>query len=476
MAYLSINPHTGEQVFSADNLTESEISEKLNLSRQCFSTWKESSFEQRRELIYKVAALLEENVESYAGLITKEMGKLKSEAMAEVLKSASGCRYYADNAELFLSDQLVDSSGERVLIICQPLGSVLAVMPWNFPFWQVIRCASAAIMAGNCVLLKHASNVGLCAQAIEQLFLDAGAEEGVFINLLISSSQVVDVISDSAVCSVALTGSEAAGRSVAAAAGRAIKRSVLELGGSDPFIVLADADLEVAVINAVNSRFMNAGQSCIAAKRFLIEESVADKFIQLFKEKVKGLVVGDPLDGVTTLSPMARKDLCMELHEQVNQALENGAELVAGCEYSAENGCFYPASILDRVGPGMRVYNEEVFGPVASVIRVKDEEEAVVVANSSRFGLGGSVWTRDIKKGEDIARALECGSAFVNSMVKSDPKTPFGGVKESGYGRELSAYGIKEFVNIKTLSIKNETSATSSGEKSGELYRAIRQR
>ncbi len=460
MAYLSINPHTGEQVFSADNLTQSEVYEQLKLSKERFSVWKESSFKQRRDLISSVAALLEENVESYAELITKEMGKLKSEAMAEVLKSASGCRYYADNAESFLGDQLVDSNSDRVLITYQPLGSVLAVMPWNFPFWQVLRCASAAIMAGNCVLLKHASNVGLCAQAIEQLFLDAGAENGVFINLLISSSQVADVISDSAICSVALTGSEAAGRSVAAAAGKAIKRSVLELGGSDPFIVLADADLEMAVTNAVKSRFMNAGQSCIAAKRFLIEDSVADIFIQLFKEKVEELVVGDPLDGMTTLAPMARKDLCVELDEQVSQALESGAELVVGCEYSAESGCFYPASILDRVSPGMRVYTEEVFGPVASVIRVKDEEEAVAVANSSRFGLGGSVWTKDIKKGENIARALECGSAFVNSMVKSDPKTPFGGVKESGYGRELSAYGIKEFVNIKTLSIKNEISTS----------------
>lgn len=460
MAYLSINPHTGEQVFSADNLTQSEVFEKLKLSKERFSVWKESSFEQRRDLISNVAALLEENVESYAGLITKEMGKLKSEAMAEVLKSASGCRYYADNAESFLGDQLVDSNSDRVLITCQPLGSVLAVMPWNFPFWQVLRCASAAIMAGNCVLLKHASNVGLCAQALEQLFLDAGAENGVFINLLISSSQVADVISDSAVCSVALTGSEAAGRSVAAAAGKAIKRSVLELGGSDPFIVLADADLEMAVTNAVKSRFMNAGQSCIAAKRFLIEDSVADRFIQLFKEKVEKLVVGDPLDGITTLAPMARKDLCIELYEQVSQALENGAELVAGCEYSAESGCFYPASILDRVSSGMRVYTEEVFGPVASIIRVKSAEEAVAVANSSRFGLGGSVWTKDVIKGENIARALECGSAFVNSMVKSDPKTPFGGVKESGYGRELSSYGIKEFVNIKTLSIKNEISTS----------------
>ncbi len=476
MAYLSINPHTCEQVFSADDLTQSEIAEKLKLSKESFSVWKGSSFEQRRELISNVATLLEENVETYAGIITKEMGKLKSEAVAEVLKSASGCRYYADNAESFLSDQLVDSDGDRVLITCQPLGSVLAVMPWNFPFWQVLRCASAAIMAGNCVLLKHASNVGMCAEALEQLFLDAGAKSGIFINLLIPSSQVAAVISDSAVCAVALTGSEAAGRSVASAAGQAIKRSVLELGGSDPFIVLADADLELAVNNAVVSRFMNAGQSCIAAKRFLIDDSVADRFIQLFKEKVEELVVGDPLDGETTLAPMARKDLCMELHEQVSQALENGAELVTGCDYSAENGCLYPASILDRVTPEMRVYNEEVFGPVASIIRVKSAEEAVAVANSSRFGLGGSVWTKDVSKGEDIARALECGSAFVNSMVKSDPKTPFGGVKESGYGRELSSYGIKEFVNIKTLSIKDDASTSASSEKSGELYRAIRQR
>lgn len=476
MPYLSINPHTGEKVFSAVDFTESEISAKLKLSKQCFSIWKDSSFEQRRDLISKVAVLLEENVERYAGLITKEMGKLKSEAMAEVLKCVSGCRYYVENAELFLSDQKVDSGGDRVLITCQPLGSVLAVMPWNFPFWQVMRCASAAIMAGNCVLLKHASNVGLCAQALEQLFIDAGAREGLFVNLLISSSQVAGVIKDTAVCAVALTGSEAAGRSVAAAAGAAIKRSVLELGGSDPFIVLADADLEIAVINAVKSRFMNAGQSCIAAKRFIIEESVAEQFVQLFKEKVAELVGGDPEAGTALLAPMARIDLCRELHEQVKQALENGAELVIGCEYSAERGCFYPASILDRVSSGMRVYHEEVFGPVASIIRVKDEVEAIAIANSSRFGLGGSVWTRDVEKGEQIARALECGSAFVNSMVKSDPKIPFGGIKESGYGRELSAYGIKEFVNIKTLSITNATSTSSPAGKNSKLCRAINQR
>ncbi len=475
MSYLSINPYSGKQVFCAELLNSEQIEDKLKKSSIAFSQWKKSPFHQRAELVYRVADLLEERADYYAKLITDEMGKLRSESVAEVLKCATGCRYYAENAEIFLSDQLVEACGNRTIITYQPLGAVLAIMPWNFPFWQVIRCASAAIMAGNSVVLKHASNVGMCAQELEQLFLDAGAMDGLFTNLHISSSQVAEVIESSAIAFVALTGSEAAGKSVASLAGQAIKRSVLELGGSDPFIVLDDADLDFAVEQAVNSRYMNAGQSCIAAKRFIVLDNIADDFVQLFRQKVDLLKSGDPANEDTTLAPMARKDLCEDLHEQVKDAIDKGAVAVCGCEYDG-SGCFYPPSIIDNIAPQMRVFHEEVFGPVASIIRVKDEDQALAVANDSRFGLGGSVWTIDMDKGERIARDLECGSAFVNSMVKSDPKTPFGGIKESGYGRELSEYGIKEFVNIKTLSLNYKTGSDSPKDKDSKLYRAVAQR
>ena len=475
MSYISINPFNGEQVFSAELLSSEQIKEKLAQSSRAFAQWKGSLFRERAELIYRVADLLEQNANEYAKLITQEMGKLKCEAVAEILKCATGCRYYAENAEIFLSDKLIDACGSRTIVACQPLGTVLAVMPWNFPFWQVIRCASAAIMSGNCVVLKHASNVGECAQALEQLFIDAGAIDGLFLNLFISSGQVAEVIANPVISAVALTGSEAAGRSVASLAGQAIKPSVLELGGSDPFIVLDDADLEFTAEHALTSRFMNAGQSCIAAKRFIVLEHIADKFVQIFKEKVQQLQVGNPAQESTNLAPMARKDLCEELQLQVQDALNNGAVAVVGCEYSGDN-CSYPASIIDNVNPQMKIYDEEVFGPVASIIRVKDEAEAISVANSSRFGLGGSVWTADSDRGERIARKLECGSAFVNSIVKSDPKAPFGGVKESGYGRELSEYGIKEFVNIKTLSVNYQSGYDSKEQKDGKLFRAVTQR
>ncbi len=475
MSYLSINPYNGEQVFSAELLSSEQIKEKLALSVQAYTNWKNSQFRQRAELIYRVADILEERANEYAALITKEMGKLNCEAVAEILKCATCCRYYAENAEIFLSDRLVDACGSRTIVTCQPIGAVLAVMPWNFPFWQVIRCASAAIMAGNCVVLKHASNVGMCGQALERLFSDAGAMEGIFINLYVSGKQVAEVISHPAISAVALTGSEAAGRNVASLAGGALKPSVLELGGSDPFIVLDDADLDFAVEHALTSRFMNAGQSCIAAKRFIVLDSVADRFVELLKQKVQLLRIGDPDDSSTSLAPMARKDLCDELHLQVQDAIENGGVVVTGCEYVGDD-CFYPASIIDNVTSQMRIYHEEVFGPVASIIRVKDEEQAVSIANQSRFGLGASVWTADSDRGEQIARDLECGSAFVNSIVKSDPKTPFGGVKESGYGRELSEFGIKEFVNIKTLSVSYKSGIDSEKDKDTKFYRAVEQR
>jgi succinate-semialdehyde dehydrogenase/glutarate-semialdehyde dehydrogenase len=336
----------------------------------------------------------------------------------------------------------------------QPLGTVLAVMPWNFPFWQVFRFAAPALVAGNTGLLKHASNVPQCALAIEAIFTGAGIPAGVFRTLMIESSRVAAVIADPRVHAVTLTGSDTAGRQVAAAAGSHIKKSVLELGGSDPFIVLEDADLELAVEQAVTSRFLNTGQSCIAAKRFIVPEAIADEFVQRFREAVEDLAQGDPLDEANRLGPMAREDLRDDLHRQVEDSLAQGAVAVTGCRVPAGPGAYYPPSILDRVGPGMRAWREELFGPVASIIRVGNEAEAVRVANDTGFGLGGSVWTRDSARGERVARRLECGCAFVNGLVKSDPRLPFGGVKASGYGRELSRLGMREFLNAKTIWIR----------------------
>jgi succinate-semialdehyde dehydrogenase/glutarate-semialdehyde dehydrogenase len=340
------------------------------------------------------------------------------------------------------------------LVAYQPLGAVLAVMPWNFPFWQVFRFAAPALAAGNVGLLKHASNVSLCALAIENIFGDAGFPQGAFTALLVDTERVADLVRDTRVRAVTLTGSEAAGRAVASSAGENLKKTVLELGGSDPFIVLDDADLELTVEHAVRSRFQNAGQSCIAAKRFIVTPAVADEFLERFRKAVAALRPGDPLDESSTLAPMARGDLRDDLHGQVRDALERGATPVTGCEPLSGNGYFYCASILDGVKPDMRAYAEELFGPVATVIRARDEQDALAIANESEFGLGGSVWTRDPQRGERLARGLECGAAFVNGLVKSDPRLPFGGVKRSGYGRELSWHGIHEFVNVKTVWIR----------------------
>jgi succinate-semialdehyde dehydrogenase/glutarate-semialdehyde dehydrogenase len=382
------------------------------------------------------------------------MGKPIREARAEIEKSALGCEYYADAAPDFLADELIESDAGRSLVAYQPLGTVLAIMPWNFPFWQVFRFAAPALAAGNTGLLKHASNVPQCALAIERVFTEAGFPDGVFMSLMIPSSQVAHLIGDRRVHAVTLTGSEPAGRQVAAAAGSHIKKSVLELGGSDAFVVLEDADLEAAVATAVISRFLNTGQSCIAAKRFIVVEAVAEDFLARFKAGAEALVVGDPLQESTQLGPLARVDLRDELHQQVVESITQGAVAVTGCNPEPGAGAYYQASILDRVKPGVRAYHEELFGPVASVIRALDEEDAVRIANDTDFGLGGSVWTRDSARGERVARQLQCGCAFVNGLVKSDPRLPFGGVRHSGYGRELSRLGIHEFVNAKTLWIR----------------------
>ena len=454
MTFRSVNPATGELMETFEHWGEAELERALAQAADAAPAWAGRPIGERCELLRKVAEVLRAKKEELARLITLEMGKLIGEARAEVEKCAWVCEYYADEGPGFLADEVIETDAARSLVAYQPLGTVLAVMPWNFPFWQVFRFAAPALVAGNTGLLKHASNVPRCALAIESLFLEAGLPEGVFRTLMIGASQVEGVIDDPRVAAVTLTGSEPAGRAVAAAAGARIKKSVLELGGSDPFVILEDADLELAVQTAVASRFLNAGQSCIAAKRFIPVAAVADEFLERFREGVEALRSGDPLDEGVTLAPLARHDLRDELHAQVIDSIAAGAVALTGCNPESGAGAFYQASILDQVGPGMRAYEEELFGPVAIVIRAQDEADALRIANDSRFGLGGSVWTRDAARGEVFARRMQCGCAFVNGMVKSDPRLPFGGIRHSGYGRELARHGIREFVNAKTLWIR----------------------
>ncbi len=454
MAYQTINPTTGEQVESFESWNAVQLDTALSQVSDATPAWAATPLEQRCVLLQRLAEVLRAQKESLAQLMTLEMGKLINESRAEVEKCALGCEYYAEQAPVFLADDIVATDAGKSLVAYQPLGTVLAVMPWNFPLWQVFRFIAPTLAAGNTGLLKHASNVPQCALAIERLVREAGVPEGVFRSLMVDARDVADVIADPRVHAVTLTGSEPAGRSVAAAAGRYLKKSVLELGGADAFVVLEDADLDLAVPQAVASRFLNVGQSCIAAKRFIVLETIADEFVTRFAAAAGALRPGDPRDENTTLAPMARTDLRDELHDQVQASVQAGAKVVIGGEPVDGPGAFYPATILDQVMPGMVAYEQELFGPVASVIRVADEAQALAVVNASRFGLGGSVWTRDSARGERFARQMQCGSAFVNGMVKSDPRLPFGGVKASGYGRELSHHGLREFVNVKTLWIK----------------------
>lgn len=454
MAMETLNPATDERVKSFDVWGESELEAALQQAADAAPAWRDTGFEQRATLMRKAATELRDHLDHYAGLITLEMGKPIREARGEIEKCAWVCEYYADNAEAFLTDDIIDTDGSKSLVAYLPLGTVLAVMPWNFPFWQVFRFAAPGLMAGNTGVLKHASNVPQCAMAIEQVFHHAGFPPGVFRTLMISASQVKGVIEDPRVHAVTLTGSEPAGRQVAAIAGNAIKKSVLELGGSDAFVVLDDADLEAAASVGCTSRFLNNGQSCIAAKRFIVVDAIADEFLKLFRENIQALKVDDPRADDTDVGPMSRRDLRDALHQQVQDSIAQGAVAVLGCQPMEGPGAYYQPSILDHVGPGIRAYEEELFGPVAIVIRAADEDQALRIANDSRFGLGGSVWTRDNERGERFARSMESGSTFVNGLVKSDPRLPFGGIKASGYGRELSLHGIREFVNAKTIWIK----------------------
>lgn len=451
----SINPANNILIKNYDEMTSPESADIISLADKAFNIWKETSFIHRSELMKNAAKVLRENSEEYSVLMTIEMGKPIVQSRMEVEKCAWVCDYYADNAEKFLADEIIKTEATKSFVSYQPLGVILAVMPWNFPFWQVFRFAAPNLMAGNAGLLKHASNVSGCALAIEDVFRKAGFPENLFRSLLVKSKNVKEIISNPKVQAVTLTGSVPAGKSVASLAGSLIKKTVLELGGSDPYVVLDDADLNQAAMSCVNSRLINAGQSCIAAKRFIIVESVYDEFEKLFLEFMSKKKMGDPSDDKNDLGPQASMQLRDELHNQVLRSIEQGAELILGGTIPEMEGAYYPPTILRNVKPGMVAFDEELFGPVAALIKATDENDSINLANKSIFGLGASVFTNDKKRGELIAKEkLNAGCCFVNDFVKSDPRLPFGGIKESGYGRELSPFGIKEFVNIKTVYIK----------------------
>ncbi|MFD2164110.1 NAD-dependent succinate-semialdehyde dehydrogenase [Paradesertivirga mongoliensis] len=452
MQIQSVNPYNGKliQSYSAD--TPERVAEKIRQTYKSWSTWKEVSFSERGRYLYKTASILRTQAPILARLMAAEMGKPFKAGLAEIEKCAVCCEYYAENSESFLKDEIIDTEASKSYIRFQPLGVILAVMPWNFPFWQLFRFLAPALMAGNCGVLKHASNVFGCALAIENIIRESGFPEYVFQTLLVSSNAVEGIIENPLIKAVTLTGSTTAGKKVAEKAASVLKKSVLELGGSDAYIILADADLEHAAEVCVDSRLINSGQSCIAAKRFIVLKHVEEEFTALFKKKMESKVLGDPLDEKTDVGPQARFDLRDELHQQVIKSIELGATCILGGEIPQGNHALYPPTILSNVKKGMPAYDEEIFGPVAAIITAQDEDEAVNIANDSIFGLGAAVFSRDIAKAEQIAATrLEAGSCFVNESVKSDPRLPFGGIKESGYGRELGVYGIKEFVNIKTV-------------------------
>ena len=455
MAIATINPATGETLKTFEAMSSQAIEAKLELAQQAFNKYRHLPFEQRALWMQKAADILERDREIYAEMMTREMGKTLKSAIGEVEKCALVCRYYAKNAALFMADVPATTDASSSFVRYQPLGAILAVMPWNFPFWQVFRFAAPALMAGNVGLLKHASNVPQCALKIEEIFTEAGFPEGVFQTLLVGADKVADIVADDRIKAATLTGSEPAGASLAANAGKNLKKVVLELGGSDPFIVMPSADLAAALSTAVTARMLNNGQSCIAAKRFILAEDIADEFIKGFVEKFEQLKVGDPMLPETDIGPLATPAILKDLDNQVQTCIQSGAKLLTGGRALSENaGNFYLPTILAEIPPDAAARQEEFFGPVALVFRVAGIDEAIELANSTSFGLGATAWTTVNSESDRFISELEAGAVFINGLVKSDPRLPFGGIKRSGYGRELSIQGMHEFVNIKTVWVK----------------------
>jgi succinate-semialdehyde dehydrogenase / glutarate-semialdehyde dehydrogenase len=454
MAIASINPATGELLKKFQALSNAEIEEKVRRAAETFPKFRKLTFAQRAAMMTKAAEILESDKNEFARLMTSEMGKTLRSAVDEAVKSAWACRYYAENAERFLADEVIETSAKKSYVKYQPMGIILVVMPWNFPFWQVFRFIAPGLMAGNVGLLKHASNVPQCALKIEEILARAGFPQGAFQTLLIGSDKVDALLADSRVAAATLTGSEEAGVKVGAGAAMRIKKVVLELGGSDPFIVMPSANLEEAVTVGVKARTINNGQSCIAAKRFIVAEEIADRFEREFVAKMESLNIGDPFDEKTDVGPLSTADAVTSLHADVQKTIQAGARLLAGGKPKEGRGNFYLPTVLTNVPANSPAYREELFGPVASIFRAKDIDEAIRIANDTRFGLGASAWTNDTREQERFIGELEAGMVFINQMVASDPRVPFGGVKKSGYGRELSTFGIREFTNIKTVWVK----------------------
>ena len=451
MTITSINPATEEVNATYPIDSPSDVDRKLQRARDAFEIWRATPIEQRAEGVRALGAALRANKDKLAGLITSEMGKTLPEAEAEVEKSAGNCDFYADNGPKMLEQEVIATAARESYVSFEPLGVILAVMPWNYPVWQLIRHAAPALVAGNTVVLKHASNVTGCALALDLIATEAGLPDGAITALVIPGDRVEDVIADPRIAAVTLTGSDAVGSKVAEAAGRHIKKTVLELGGSDAFVVLEDADLDKATDYAARSRFQNAGQVCISAKRFIVVDKVADKFVELLRQKAEAIQVGDPTDRDSKMGPMSRADLRDTIERQLQETLDAGAELVTGGERPQGKGYYYPPTIVDNVTADMTLFREESFGPVAAITRVPDEDAAIEAANDSPYGLGSAIWTQDIDRAKELARKVEAGGVFINGMTTSNWLVPFGGVKRSGYGRELSSYGMREFVNIQTV-------------------------
>jgi len=447
----SINPATNEQIKEYKSFSDAEVEKRLAIAQTAFASWKKTSFETRKKLFQQVAKHLLAHKQEFAEIITSEMGKPIVESVGEVEKCALVCNYFADNAEKFLKSEDVKTEAKKSYVAYEPLGIIFAIMPWNFPFWQVFRYSAPALMAGNVTILKHASNVSGCSLAVEEIFAKCGFPTGVFQSVLVAGHETEKIIRDPRIQAITLTGSDRAGATVAKIAGEVVKKTVLELGGSDPFIVMDDADLEKVSSMAAVARTRTAGQVCICAKRFIVHEKVYDKFVKLFKEKMEKIIVGDPLDPKTEMGPLSSESILKTLDEQVKKSVEMGAKLILGGKRPDRKGAFYMPTILTDVTKGMPAYDEETFGPVAAVIKCTSAEDALNIANDTKYGLGASVWTKDKKTAEFFVNGIEAGTVFVNQIVRSDPRLPIGGTKASGYGRELSSFGIKEFVNVKAV-------------------------